>query len=294
MAYDSNFVRRPGIVGVYGLEQTEHSPRHHVLDVERVDGASVHPAGHVSHEGRVVDHQPVPQGLELALGDRYAPNLRAATSRARPAPPRSGPRDARARAGSRPRPTNVCAAGAARHVTLELQHGERRQEVAHRDPAPLGDGVHVRGPETDTYVARPSPSRAALRARRRRPGFARKASDGSVWPPTDATNSSISHNTPAPSARRRLDPRHSGTAMAPGTAHTSRPDSAAWRAVMRAPLFSAASTTTTASHRPAMIRFRAGNLHGNGASSRKYSETSAPALPHPLEEPSGSRSGRRR
>jgi hypothetical protein len=46
--------------------------------------------------------------------------------------------------------------------------------------------------------------------------------------------------------------------MLPGTAITARPWSSALLAVMSDPLRSAASTTTTASERPLMIRFLAG------------------------------------
>src|SRR3546814_11998458 len=65
---------------------------------------------------------------------------------------------------------------------------------------------------------------------------------------------------PAPSRIRRWQPRAIGLWIEPGTANTSRPASLARRAVIRAPERSAASTTSTPSDSPAMIRLRAGKL----------------------------------
>ncbi len=53
--------------------------------------------------------------------------------------------------------------------------------------------------------------------------------------------------------------------MLPGTAITSRPCSNAYRAVISDPLFSEASTTTTASEIPLMIRFRSGKCSARGS-----------------------------
>ena len=64
--------------------------------------------------------------------------------------------------------------------------------------------------------------------------------------------------------------------MDPGTANTSRPWSAARRAVTREPLRSAASTTRTPSESPLMIRLRHGKFQGIGAVSKGNSDTSAP------------------
>ena len=62
----------------------------------------------------------------------------------------------------------------------------------------------------------------------------------------------------------------------PGTANTSRPWSRAWRAVIRAPLFNPASTTTTARDSPLMTRLRAGKLPARGGVPRGNSLTTAP------------------
>jgi hypothetical protein len=53
-----------------------------------------------------------------------------------------------------------------------------------------------------------------------------------------------------------LQPWARGSSGEPGTAMTSRPASAARRAVMSEPDFGAASTTTVPPVRPAMIRLR--------------------------------------
>ena len=68
----------------------------------------------------------------------------------------------------------------------------------------------------------------------------------------------------APSRRSRLLPTKDGWSMFPGTANTSRPCSAAKRAVISAPLFSGASTTSTPQLRPLILRFRLGNVHFAG------------------------------
>ena len=57
---------------------------------------------------------------------------------------------------------------------------------------------------------------------------------------------------------------------------TSRPCSAAQRAVMSDPLRSLASTTTTATERPLMIRFRLGKLNRRGGTDGPNSLTTAP------------------
>src|SRR5206468_1832567 len=62
----------------------------------------------------------------------------------------------------------------------------------------------------------------------------------------------------APSCMRRLAPTLVGDVIRPGTAKVSRPRSPANPAVIKAPLRSAASTTTTPSASPASVRLRAG------------------------------------
>ena len=71
-------------------------------------------------------------------------------------------------------------------------------------------------------------------------------------------------------------PAESADVISPGTASTSLPSSSAKSAVISAPLRSRASTTTVASHSPAMIRLRAGKRHGAGSTPGSYSETTSP------------------
>ncbi|MCY1457875.1 hypothetical protein D9M71_752030 [compost metagenome] len=63
--------------------------------------------------------------------------------------------------------------------------------------------------------------------------------------------------------------------MEPGMAYTSRPCSAASRAVINEPLAMLASTTSTPRDRPLMMRLRRGKFAGRGPASNGYSETSA-------------------
>src|SRR5207253_1809860 len=67
----------------------------------------------------------------------------------------------------------------------------------------------------------------------------------------------------APSWRSRFVPALIAEVILPGTANTSRPRSPAKPAVIRAPLRSAASTTTTPRLSPASVRLRAGQWLGD-------------------------------
>ena len=67
-----------------------------------------------------------------------------------------------------------------------------------------------------------------------------------------------------PSRMRRRQPCASGWWREPGSAHTRRPWSAASRAVISDPLFTAASTTSTPTLRPLMTRLRRGKCSGSG------------------------------
>ncbi len=82
----------------------------------------------------------------------------------------------------------------------------------------------------------------------------------------------------APSRIRRLVPCEVGLSIGPGMAMTSLPNSRAHLAVIRAPLFRAASTTITQCARAAIIRLRAGNLHGAGGVPKGYSVMIVPYL----------------
>ena len=74
----------------------------------------------------------------------------------------------------------------------------------------------------------------------------------------------------------RWQPRASGLWIEPGIANTSRPCSAASRAVISDPLCSAASTTSVPTDRPLMIRLRRGKCCLAAAARRSASPTPAP------------------
>ena len=80
----------------------------------------------------------------------------------------------------------------------------------------------------------------------------------------------------APSRMRALAPWLRGLSTRPGTAKTTRPCSAASRAVISEPLRRAASTTSTPSASPEMMRFRVGKLPPSTVVRMGSSETSAP------------------
>ena len=80
----------------------------------------------------------------------------------------------------------------------------------------------------------------------------------------------------APSLMRALVPPARGSSGEPGTAKTRRPWSAARRAVISEPERLAASTTTTASDRPEMMRLRRGKSRARGSQPIGISLTWAP------------------
>ena len=90
-----------------------------------------------------------------------------------------------------------------------------------------------------------------------------------------STSSAVSVRM-APWRSRSLPPRARGSSGEPGTANTSRPISWAMRAVIRLPERGAASTTTTPSDRPAMMRLRRGKWRACGAVPGGASVTTAP------------------
>ncbi len=79
-----------------------------------------------------------------------------------------------------------------------------------------------------------------------------------------------------PSRRKARHPATDGSSSRPGTMNRSRPCSSAQAAVVSAPLRAPASTTTVASARPLMIRFRRGNVPRDGTVSGANSLTTAP------------------
>ena len=73
-----------------------------------------------------------------------------------------------------------------------------------------------------------------------------------------------------------FEPRLVGASMGPGTARTSTPWSAAWRAVTSEPLRSRASTTTTARPSALIRRLRSGKYGARGGVPQGSSVTTAP------------------
>src|SRR5256712_6093823 len=80
----------------------------------------------------------------------------------------------------------------------------------------------------------------------------------------------------APSWMSRFVPALVAEVILPGTANTSRPRSPAKPAVIRAPLRSAASTTTTPRLSPASVRLRTGKWPASAGAPRANCDTSAP------------------
>lgn len=94
------------------------------------------------------------------------------------------------------------------------------------------------------------------------------------------TSAALATSAAAPSRMSRWQPAETALCTGPGTAITQRPrSSAAMRAVMFAPESTAASTTTTPSASPAMIRLRRGKFAGRASTRIGNSLTTAPLAP---------------
>ena len=91
-----------------------------------------------------------------------------------------------------------------------------------------------------------------------------------------AMMSSALSTSVAPLRMRSLVPRQRGSSGEPGTANTSRPCSSAKRAVMSEPEPSAASTTSTPSAMPEMMRLRRGKWRACGSVPTGSSAISTP------------------
>ena len=100
--------------------------------------------------------------------------------------------------------------------------------------------------------------------------------EGEASQPMERCRSSGEAHNEAPSRSRRKQPAKESHPAGPGQARTSRPCSRAYRAVMRAPLCSPASATTTAAARPAMMRLRRGKFPLVTGSPKGNSVTTAP------------------
>ncbi len=100
-----------------------------------------------------------------------------------------------------------------------------------------------------------------------------------VGPSPDLNSSSMSwadSTSLAPCLISAWQPLDCGECIEPGTAKTSRPCSAARRAVIREPLCSEASTTKQPLLSPLIIRFRLGKLPASGGVPSGNSDTIAP------------------
>ena len=104
----------------------------------------------------------------------------------------------------------------------------------------------------------------------------RRRSGGSR--PSSASTSSADSTSFAPDLMSAWQPLDSGEWIEPGMANTSRPCSAAARAVMSEPDASAASTTRQPRARPLIRRLRRGKLRRRAACRAGNSDTSKAAL----------------
>ena len=96
-------------------------------------------------------------------------------------------------------------------------------------------------------------------------------------PTRSATSAASVTSTARPSRTSSWQPADAADVTGPGTAPTGRPSAAAVRAVLRAPLRSAASTTTVPVAMAAMSRLRCRNRERVGADPGGTSLTTAPS-----------------
>jgi hypothetical protein len=117
-------------------------------------------------------------------------------------------------------------------------------------------------------------SRSATPIHRRggsRNSIGRPMIGSTAWMTSEASVVSV-----APCLIRSLVPAARGSSGEPGTANTSRPCSAAIRAVISDPERMAASTTTTPSAAPEISRLRRGKSRARGTCPSGISEIAAP------------------
>ena len=95
-----------------------------------------------------------------------------------------------------------------------------------------------------------------------------------IWKKSNTSSGFVT--IPAPCAISRLQPSLSGSMRRPGSANTSFPCSSARSAVIREPLLFRASTTSTRSESPLMIRFRIGKWDAVGGTPGPYSDNMPP------------------
>ena len=156
---------------------------------------------------------------------------------------------------------------------LSLSGGSGREGAC--STAPLSWSAMI-----DCHSRRPLARRAVCwRARIRPPrmvgSWSEASCPGLTMPRACRMSSTVSMRV-APSRIRWWQPWESGLWMEPGTAITSRPSSAACRAVISEPLRRAASTTRVPRESAAIIRLRRGKLARTGALPRGCSLSTSP------------------
>ena len=159
---------------------------------------------------------------------------------------------------------------------LAAQPPRRARARAARRPARAGRGPGC-APSASTSHGPSARSSSTARAAGEASGIsARWTGRTASGPSTAARRSSASRIGVAPSRSSRFVPRHCSVSIGPGTTSTSRPCSSAWRAVQSEPLFSRASTTSTAPASPLISRLRSGKWYGCASASGGRSESQAP------------------
>ncbi len=225
-----------------------------------------------------------------------APSTRVATARRRPhvpAGPRLGTSASRGRRAARGpnadwrRPSAGAPAAARRPAgryrpyTSTARPRTSSTVTAVRTAAP---GRPVAATSSSGLPAPPASARATAASAGRSPRRCAAVADAAdAGDPASRPRSSRSSRTPAttlasgPASRRNAsDPATAGSSRRPGTRNRPRPCSSAHAAVVSAPLRAPASTTTVASARPLMMRFRRGKVPRLGAVSGANSLTTAP------------------
>ena len=168
--------------------------------------------------------------------------------------------------------------------TSQLQLKKHLTDLLGRKAGAAHDVVHLqRGGPREFAVSR-APRRQAEVGKRRHPSRPRRPEPHRAPAPPatsiapQSPRSRRSRPPPAwlPGGSAGVGPRLRLARAGPGTANTSRPCSSAQRAVIREPLRSVASTTTTPRARPLMRRLRDGKWCDSGRVPNGCSESTAP------------------
>jgi hypothetical protein len=208
--------------------------------------------------------------------------------RSRPTRPRSRERAAPARAIAWAAQSNACGAWWASpndpeppvallcHDALELEHHQLPRHPHHAPASPAASSSRVEG--SSRSAATIGCARHAASCACPDPHASRRSA--AVAGPSRSPRARRSRRARArhPPGAAGLGPSLVGAPTAPGTAITSRPWSAAWRAVTSEPLFARASTTTTARASALINRLRAGSGSAAAALRAGARPRSAPRL----------------